>query len=338
MKAKELKDMLNRAKKAMCQKKVAPITEKVIILDGAMHTVALQSLNMEVYCLKDPIFDGINGGVDFKDLLKIATKLKNSDISIDQNLDKLNIRSSKGVFKLTICEGDVNNMLDVPSVYETMCTITQETADIIQKAFPFVGDDPLRPIMSHVLLDAEGYVVASDAHKMLFEKCQSFPEDIYVSTKLIDKEFSLSKSHCGKWLQFQSGPETIFQHVGDGTYPAWRNVIPKNLNIVLNTDRKELIEKLDFCLLSCNPASQMAVLDLDTKNSEIHTSDIDFGKEFSADIENANAEIKIGVKIPYLSGIAKSISSDTVKIEMMDPTRAMIINEHILLMPMMVSE
>jgi DNA polymerase III, beta subunit len=226
------------------------------------------------------------------------------------------------------------------------------------------ADDELRPVMNGIYLDIfpeEIVFVASDSHKLVRAKNMSVKAGMKASFILPKKPANLLSAVLPKEdndvevifddknAMFKLASFEITCRLIEGRFPNYASVIPTNHPNKVIVDRVLFMNVLRRVSVFSNPASSLVKLQLSENQMVVSAQDIDFS---TSAIENiaVNYEgtpLSIGFKATFLIEILKSISSDTVIIELADSSRAGLIlpeenleNEDLLmlLMPMMLTD
>ncbi|MDO5570262.1 MAG: DNA polymerase III subunit beta [Bacteroidales bacterium] len=226
------------------------------------------------------------------------------------------------------------------------------------------ADDELRPVMNGIFLDIfpeEIVFVASDSHKLVRAKNTSVNAGMKASFILPKKPANLLASVLPKEdndvevifddknAMFKLASSEITCRLIEGRFPNYASVIPTNHPNKVIIDRVLFMNVLRRVSVFSNPASSLVKLQLSENQIVVSAQDIDFS---TSAIENISVSydgtpMSIGFKATFLIEILKSISSDSVILELADSSRAGLIlpeanqeNEDILmlLMPMMLTD
>lgn len=227
-----------------------------------------------------------------------------------------------------------------------------------------IANDELRPVMNGIYfdikLDSVTYV-ATDAHKLVklstkFDTAIDKEDNFILNRKtssllcaiLPKTEDIVAISFNEKNSMFETDKYTLISRLIEGRYPNYNGVIPQGNSNKLTTDRIGLINAVKRISVFSNSASNIITLDIKNNEIVLQAQDIDFGVSAEEKLPcNYNGEdMKIGFKSNFLIDILKNISTETVNIELSEPTRAGLImpseneeNEELvcLLMPMILN-
>lgn len=225
----------------------------------------------------------------------------------------------------------------------------------VKEARLFVASDELRPIMNGILLyykDGEFGVCASDGHKLYTDHTKCIFEFGDVDAVLSDKAISAlldmingtesTKIFFGdRNIAFKAGDTSIMCRKIEGRYPNFKAVIPSTHSIDCYCNKNEFQDSLMRVLTMANSTS-LVKMELKNLECKLIAEDFDFsrkGEDLFA-ISSLNKNITIGFKGIFMKDCLDSIDSESVLIEMTDPSRAIVIkdnvnlNKTLLLMPM----
>ena len=330
MKTKDFKLLLDKVNKVIENKNSLPILDNCFLNDG---WIKVSDLDV-TYSVKCDILNGFNGLVNFNNLYKIFKKLKNVDFKVSQKNDKFIIHTPKGDVSLKLD----NNTEDFPHIeakYELFDTLSTKESELIRKALKYIARDELRPVLNTVLIDSD-HVVASDSHRLCFYKTSKLREKSFMvkpKAAMLVQKCEVFKSD--KYLKFVSEDEVIEQRMQEGNFPSWKAILPTNNN-VLSLDPKSFLEQLDLCLISGDKIQLKSKLSL-CDSVYIHSEDLDNETEFKGDVigDYIGDNMDIGFNTKFMMEILKHEGyNDIIDITFSDPSRAMVINNDVILIPM----
>ena len=306
-----------------------------IISTVLMNEKNVTGTNLETYITLE---HGLNvkgqGCVNFKKFKTILDKLKQVD-EIEFLNETILIKKGKTLLKLEAI--DAEEFPKVPTDFNSIGSFTFGK-DFV-KAQKFVGKDELRPVMMGVFIDT-AKIVSTDAHKMFFKAHnQTLSGTMLLGKDLffLSGEYQVSKNKDG-YIKLVNDEMTIVHREIDGKYPNYEAVIPQDNPIAISINKDELKESTEIALLTANPNTYKIVLN--TELSKISSEDVDFGSEsnIGLQIEKLRGEnITIGYNGKFMLDVVSVLDEKSVKIEMSTPSRAMIINGQVLLMPIMLN-
>jgi len=234
----------------------------------------------------------------------------------------------------------------------------------IEKTLFATADDELRPVMNGIFIELSpenlGFV-ASDAHKLVRYRrtdAKSEFESSFILPKkpagllrnlLPREENDVKVEFDEKNAIFYLSEYKLICRLVEGNYPSYNSVIPSDNPNKMTIDRLSFYNTLKRVSVFSNQASNLVKLGISDNQLVVSAQDIDFS--ISA-VERLNCEyngddIEIGFKSVFLIEILANISSDDVRMEMSDPSRAGLLlpveaeedeeDVLMLLMPMMIN-
>ena len=238
--------------------------------------------------------------------------------------------------------------------------------DAINNTIYATADEELRPVMNGIFFDITPEcttMVASNAHKLVCytrtdvkgNGSQGFilpkkPANILKNNlaKLADEIVEISFDKKNAYFKFDNS--LMVCRLVDGTYPAYRSVIPKNNTNVVTITRSELLNASKRVAVCSNQATSQIIFRLSQNKLEISAQDIDFSMSAheSVNCEYEGTPMEIGFKSTFLIEILSNLPYDQICIKLADPNRAALIQPAVqsepdeeicaLLMPMRISQ
>jgi len=249
------------------------------------------------------------------------------------------------------------------NVAATIALPANVLADAINRTLYATADDELRPVMNGIYFDlgeTETSFVASDAHKLVSYTRKDVKADKVSSFILPKKPANLLKNILGKITEpvtieldnknavFTLPNYSLICRLVEGTYPAYRSVIPSDNPHHVTVDRIDLLNCVRRVSVFSNQASNLIKLKVTENELMVSAQDLDFSVSAyeRLNCQYSGEDIEIGFKSTFLSDILNNLSSVNVVVELADANRAGLIlpvekaddNETILtlLMPMMI--
>ena len=217
-------------------------------------------------------------------------------------------------------------------------------ADGINSTLYATGDEELRPVMNGIFFDiAEDSttLVASNAHKLVYYRRHDVKSAAASSFILPKKPANIIKANLAKCMEdeveitfdssncayFKFNSFLVFCKLVDGTYPAYKSVIPKNNENVITVNRAELLNATKRVAVCCNQATSQIVYKLSSNCISISAQDLDFSMSAQETLgcEYEGTPMEIGFKSTFLIEILGNLSYDQICIKLSDPNRAALI-------------
>lgn len=341
---------------------VLPILEDVLIQNNGV--LSFVSTDLENVFRIEQESAGKNKFAVCLNAKKLKQLINNAiDPAISFSGDEKKIKIKNGEFGLSSALEDAGNFPKEPVMdkKETV-SFTVDTKEIIpqlEKAILFVSNDDLRPSMTGVLIkDWKGklYAVATDAHRMYWGDICKTPEgfngvEFIVPAKAIrliimafkkDKQVAISKSNYH--FRVSSDGKSLMSRLIDARYPDFSAVIPQDNKLTFNLNRKQLTSFLKICTPFTNKSTGMLKIEVSKEKILCTGGDVDFNDEFnySLPLYNANVEFdsfKFAINTKFLIQALSVVKDEYVMVaHSTSATKAIIIDDCILIMPLMINE
>ena len=133
----------------------------------------------------------------------------------------------------------------------------------------------------------------------------------------------------GHTIRFTSGETELICKQVEGRYPNYNAVIPKNNPFYVVFDKKEMLDILRRVSLFSSNASNLVEIKKNGMFLTVSASDADFSVSGEDQVCIADAQcddnFRIGLKSTSFQTCINSIPSDTIRMQLLDPTRAVVI-------------
>lgn len=133
----------------------------------------------------------------------------------------------------------------------------------------------------------------------------------------------------GHTIRFTSGETELICKQVEGKYPNYNAVIPKNNPFYVVFDKKEMLDILRRVSLFSSNASNLVEIKKNGIFLTVSASDADFAVSGEDQVCIADAQcddnFRIGLKSTSFQTCINSIPSDTIRMQLLDPTRAVVI-------------
>ena len=133
----------------------------------------------------------------------------------------------------------------------------------------------------------------------------------------------------GHTIRFTSGETELICKQVEGRYPNYNAVIPKNNPFYVVFDKKEMLDILRRVSLFSSNASNLVEIKKNGMFLTVSASDEDFAVSGEDQVCIADAQcddgFRIGLKSTAFQTCINSIPSDTIRMQLLDPTRAVVL-------------
>ena len=240
---------------------------------------------------------------------------------------------------------DAKDYPDLPvmgEISEKVIIPATSLLDGINNTIYATAEEELRPVMNGIFFDMgpeSTTFVASDAHKLI---CFSFkgarasePSNFILHKKpaailrsvLAKCEDDVTIQFDTKNAYFSFGDNILVCRLIEGTYPAYRSVLPKNNNNNLVIGRSELLNVVKRIAVCSNQVSSQIKFKLSFNEAIVSAQDLSFSMSAYETVpcQYDGDEMEIGFKAQFLLEILGNLPYRNVCIKLADPARAALI-------------
>lgn len=162
------------------------------------------------------------------------------------------------------------------------------------------------------------------------EPCKMLIHRNYFRTiSAFDGSEDITIENDGHTIRFTSGETELMCKQVEGRYPNYNAVIPKNNPFYVVFDKKEMLDILRRVSLFSSNASNLVEIKKNGMFLTVSASDADFSVSGEDQVCIADAQcddnFRIGLKSTAFQTCINSIPSDTIRMQLLDPTRAVVI-------------
>lgn len=362
--AKELLKKLRYVGQVVENKPAVTILENVLFEDGY---IIASDLTITIGVKTD-----IKGKflVPCKQLIKIISLLdKNENVSFyhdnDANIVEVYINE---VLTYKLASDDVDSFIKIPECVESFGRLTNQDIRTIVDFVKFASSDELRPAMTGIHVSES--ICATDGHCLAWRKMEgTMPKTpnnlaVIIPTKAAKAISVFNEAECFANFPNYSlidGDKFVLFRTIDERFPQYENVIPDTTEwtVSFSIKKAHLVKTLKQALLAANPATKQIVIDVSNHEKiEFSSENVDFAEEFRKTISvpvarrevekefeiNGKKSItalcpfaKIGINGKIVLDILSKCDENEIVFKMFAPNKAIIINEHMLVMPIMLS-
>ena len=231
--------------------------------------------------------------------------------------------------------------LESPTVIKMKGSILAEG---INSTLYATGDEELRPVLNGIYFDIDTEsttLVASNANKLVYYRRHDIKSESQTSFILPKKPANILKANLAKCMDeeveitfdnkknayFKFNSFLIFCKLIEGTYPAYKSVIPKNNANILTISRAELLNASKRVAVCSNQATGQIVFKLTQNQITITAQDLDFSMSATETLgcDYQGDPMEIGFKSSFLIEILGNLGYDQICIMLADPHRAALI-------------
>ena len=277
----------------------------------------------------------------------------------------MEITWSAGASKLPCFDAaDFPKLPELGDVSESLTIASATLLSGINNTIYATAEEELRPVMNGIFFDIDApttTLVASDAHKLIcfeFSGAQVSQKSSFILHKKpaavlrsilakVDGDISIKFDNKNAYFNFDNN--ILVCRLIEGTYPAYRTVIPKNNTNKMVIGRSELLNVVKRIAVCSNQISSQIKLKLSFNQVLVSAQDLTFSMSAYETLpcQYDGEEMEIGFKSNFLLEILSNLPYQNVCMELADPCRAALIvsadeanpdeNVSALLMPVMIN-
>lgn len=326
--------------------KALPILDcvKIKVKNGSMNIISSDNENaISKRC--DIISSDFEGDfcVGYKSLIQYVKLVsgENVELILNDDMSILSIKHKKGSLELPIQNADefpISKMdKDCVEVNIDSATINNWLVD----AQNYAACDELRPQLERVYLyrrDGEFGCASTNGFVLFYDHLDDDGDkfEYLIGKTAIKAICNAAKSSDSLLLKIGQSNVSI---VGDGitiiarnsdlVFPNFKMILPKNSNLQVVVDRKEMIDCVSRCSIGASQTSSLIKVQIEGMTMKLSAEDIDFSVKAKEEMMvSTNGDITIGFKATFLLNILSTIQTDEVLIEMTDCSRAALFREY----------
>lgn len=336
MKAGELNKILTQLSKL--KRGNIPAEDYAYLSGGTLRCFSMKSRTVHLMVNCDLLGEGL---IPISEIQKLCAKVKDRDISFGFEPESCKVLLD-GVKKFTFSTMPLEHY---PAFFEIVESEMRLDLDVnlIKRAAKYTSNDELRLALTGVFIDHE-YVAATDANTLVYFKHNQeidfsviIPAEVVTCLSSNVRMMVSSKTNDNYWF-LVTDTETICFSLIDSMYPNFRSVIPDESAIHMEVGVKEFSEELDLALLSTNKETFHVELVLN-ESVRVLSRDIDRGAKFESQIDASfDGDIHIAFNGRFMQKIIKDAIGKNLSMGFSTPSKAIVINDECLLMPVMISK
>lgn len=343
--------------------KVLPILDCVKVKIKGMTASFVSSDNENAISKKMPILES-EGDCQFcvplASFMSYVKLIAGDKVDIIYSDNTIEVKHEKGSIEFPVQSADEFPVISPDKDGEEIIVDPAYVYNFITEGQKFTANDDLRPIMGGVYIYQEDSIIgccASDGNSLFTDEGNSSYSYNYkfvigknafktICEAIYDKNDEIKMRVGSTNVMFITEDCSIVSRLQEGRYPNFRSVIPKNNDIEIKLNCKELINAVNRCSIAANRSTNLVKLYIDGFTLEISCEDIDFNtKSKETIIIDGTQKARIGFNYGKLMNILTSIITDNVVISIKNESSAAIFRNDsendkriYLLMPMMLND
>jgi DNA polymerase-3 subunit beta len=334
-------------------KKISPARKSLPIIQHTAHVDAmgLTSTNLDTYIhVERPTTWRVTGaGVLSLDILAALIDARSVSMSFADGLCTIDV-DGRTIAAPYMDSRDFPSTPDNDGLETSGEVYGQDLASVLD----FISSDDLRPAMTGVYVGK--HIVGTNGHILRYRNSNFAGIPFIIRREAVEAikvqamAGKMFKGPAQKW-HVEQGRDYVALYRNDitiltrkiaETYPNYLAVIPKDNEKTLTVDVKEMANAVKNTAAASSKTAPQVVLNIDESGGVVMTGkDIDVGTEskqnLTASACNFGSGFRIGFSSKYLQKITSNVAGDSMRIEISEPNRAAIINNEMLLMPIMLN-
>lgn len=146
--------------------------------------------------------------------------------------------------------------------------------------------------------------------------------------KRADGEFLSLQFEEGQVSFDLGGGQRLTSRTLEGSYPAYRQLIPQQFDNQLNVDRRELVSALERIAILADRKNNIVKFSIDSENQRLFLSaeaaDIGSGKE-SMNVQISGQSLEVAFNVKYITESLKNLIASQVQIQLNTPTSPVVL-------------
>ena len=308
---------------------------------------------------------GSDGDNTLKTILTISEVMEGGEIAVPAKLLSDSLKElptqpiefvsvpDKGIVNINWASGSAQIPFVGAEDYPTLKELENPTvirmkgsvlAEGINSTLYATSDEELRPVLNGIYFDIaeeSATLVATNANKLVYYRRHDIKSAAQASFILPKKPANIIKANLAKCLDeeveitfdsknnayFKFNSFLVFCKLIEGTYPAYKSVIPKNNTNVITVSRAELLNATKRVAVCSNQATGQVVLKLSQDQITITAQDLDFSTSATETLhcDYQGDPMEIGFRSSFLIEILGNLGYDQICIMLADPHRAALI-------------
>mgnify|MGYP000961816371 CR=1 FL=1 len=326
---------LNYVSKAVVTKSTNPILEGIYISasQGSL-TLYATDLEMSIYThVKAAVFDTGSIVAPSKIFTEIVRKSPLDDISIETVDNKIKI--SSGESEITINVYDSETYPSIPNaVFDNSIIIDNEKLSraVKETIFAAASEDNM-PVLTGILMEIESdylQLTALDGYRMAIRKESIDSKSsltCVIPSRVLNELFKILNienikdvyiKYNENKVHFKIGDTVIISNLINRNFIKYKDIIPKNNNLTVNTNTNALLNACDRAsLVAREGKNNLIKFHIDEKFYILSSSEIGSAIE-SVDSQINGTDLKISFNSKYFTDVLKNIEEENIVLYFID--------------------
>lgn len=346
LKRKSFLNALNIGAVLAGRSKVLPVLDNVKIrVKNSVLTIVSMDSESAISKRMDGDITGDDGEflVNAQDIIKVIKAIKDDIISLEYSSDSnsLTINHSAGYMVLSAVSASEFPHITLGNNNASFQLSCETLFKWLNASKNFVAKDTLRPVMNGLYIESREYgyinVCASDRFKLYTDSVVANESNAITETILTSNVFSVIQSLINRHEFCTITIDELYTSITvdgaklcirkiDGSYPNFRAVIPLDNNEVVRVNKTDFIDSLVRASLCAN-SSSLIRMTINNNTLTLESDNAEFGKKVKESLacQSSNVNITIGFKYDIMLNILSNVVSETIRLHLQTPDRAMLI-------------
>ena len=267
-----------------------------------------------------------------KRLQEIVRELPGEELEMEVDGTRISINSGRANFRMMGMEKDQFPRVADLEKLERINISGDALEKMIRRSAYSVAKDDTRPVLSGVLWELsseELAMVGTDGHRLarmavsgkfpVKEEAGVIvpPKALNQVLRLITGDEEVGVSIDNAFVGFFVGETTVYSRRIEGTFPNYKQVIPKNNQNILVADRNELMSAAKRVSLLADSKTHKVKMRLSKDGIKLTASTPDLGEaEEEVPASYTGEDMVIGYNASYVLDVLKSTDSEEVRFEL----------------------
>lgn len=328
---------------------VVPATSAIPVLSNLLLEVEDGKITLSATDLDISVISTVDGDVKgagavtipAKRFLEIVRELPGEEVEIDVDGNKISVTCGRASFKMMGMEKDQFPKIADLEKKERVSISAQMLEKMIKRSVFSVAKDDTRPVLSGVLWEIspkELAMVGTDGHRLarmgisgdFGVKAETGviipPKAFNQVLRILSGEDQVGVAIDNAFVGFFVGGTTVYSRRIEGTFPNYRQVIPKNNANLLVVNREDLASATRRVALLADAKTHKIKMQLTKSGARLTASTPDLGEaEEEVPATYSGEEMTIGYNASYILDAIKTTDSGEIKFELGTPVGASII-------------
>jgi DNA polymerase-3 subunit beta len=319
---------------------VVPTTSSIPVLSNLLIETKGEKIKVSATDLDISVISLLDCNVSKEGAITVAAKrfheivreLPGEDVDLEVDGNRISITCSRASFKMMGMEKDQFPKIANLEKEERMTLSAEALEKMIRRSIYSVARDDTRPVLSGVLWELsskEMGMVGTDGHRLarmgitgdfgIKEEMGIIvpPKALHQVLRLIGTGEEIGIAVDKAFVGFFVGDTIVYTRRIEGTFPNYKQVIPKGNENLLVADRTGMMSAVKRVSLLADSKTHKIKMHLSKKSVKLTASTPDLGEaEEEVPAAYTGEDMVIGYNAAYVLDVLKSTESDEIRFEL----------------------